>query len=1140
MLILDKKNQNPINTLTICIHGEQRMATLNSPGISVTVDDRSFYVSNAPGTVPLIIVASAENKTNGAGTGTAVGTQSANAGKVYLLTSQKDLSDTFGTPYFQTDAQNNPIHASEVSEYGLQAAYSLLGVSNRAYVARADINLDELKETANIPAGEAENETVWFDTAETNLGVFEWQGGTALSGGQKFVVKDVAVITDPLLVTDFGAEDYTPASSFGAVGTYALVSVTGLNTLYYKKPETGSLSLPAGTWVEVGTPDWVESWPTAIGTTPTGDVTLSGTDTLSINSQAVTLTGITTLSALVAEINDTTAVTNLGIRAAVINGFINIYSTGNNVALTGTAVAKVGLLSQTYLAPKLQIQPHTQIPQYKISDTAPTYPSGYPTGSMWVKSTSPNFGANWIIKRYSTATKSWSTLVSNLYPNNSTALAKLDPVGGGLNLRKGTLYVKYNSDEGNDQLANFVIYNRTSTGPTTITSVAIVDGTFTAGPNTFTISESDAGLEAMSTPVSVTFSASAGAGTATGNANEFLAALTAALPTSSNIIASLNTTTNVITISHKQGGEIKFVDSTNDPISKLFSPVTTTNFYNDPTGGADKYVASLWSSSNGTESIAIASDDAPTTTPADQTLWYNSDVSEVDIMINDGSKWVGYASATSPYYNANANLKTDPAGPIVSATRPTTQSDGTLLQTGDLWIDTSDLENFPMLYKYNDLIKTWVLVDKTDNTTEEGIVFDDARWNTTGEGADPASIEDLLTSDFVDFDCPDPALYPRGTLLYNLRRSGNNVKRYVKNYVNVLDRNSRVNNELMTNYYPDRWVSDASNQDDGSGSFGRKAQRQVVVQSLRSLIVSNQNIRDEESLTINLLAAPGYPELIPDLVSLNYDRGLDSFVIGDTPARLTPDATTLNNWGNNTSGALVDSDKGLVTTDPYLGVYYPWGFTSDNNGRNIAVPPSHMMLRTIALSDNVSYPWFAPAGTVRGRITNASSVGYVNSEGEFQSVALNTGQRDTLASIHVNPITFISGTGLVAYGQYTRQLVASALDRVNVARLVVYLRRMFSQLARPYVFEPNDTITRNEIKQAADSLLLELVGQRALYDYITVCDSVNNTPAVIDRSELHLDIAIEPVKAAEFIYIPIRLENTGAIAQLGAAAATNG
>jgi hypothetical protein len=150
-----------------------------------------------------------------------------------------------------------------------------------------------------------------------------------------------------------------------------------------------------------------------------------------------------------------------------------------------------------------------------------------------------------------------------------------------------------------------------------------------------------------------------------------------------------------------------------------------------------------------------------------------------------------------------------------------------------------------------------------------------------------------------------------------------------------------------------------------------------------------------------------------------------------------------------------------------MGVYYPWGFTSDNFGNNVVVPPSHMMLRTIALSDQVSYPWFAPAGTRRGGITNATSTGYVTSEGEFTAIALNEGQRDTLYSVDVNPITFITGAGLVAFGQKTRARSASSLDRINVVRLVVYLRSQLKRLSKPYLFEPNDKITRDEIKQAA-------------------------------------------------------------------------
>jgi hypothetical protein len=281
------------------------------------------------------------------------------------------------------------------------------------------------------------------------------------------------------------------------------------------------------------------------------------------------------------------------------------------------------------------------------------------------------------------------------------------------------------------------------------------------------------------------------------------------------------------------------------------------------------------------------------------------------------------------------------------------------------------------------------------------------------------------------------------------------------------------------------------------------------------------------------MACPGYPELIGEMITLNYDRRLSAFVVGDTPARLTADATSLNEWAANVRLAVEDNDDGAVSFDEYMAMYYGWGFTSDNFGNNIVMPPSYMALRTIILNDQVAFPWFAPAGTRRGGVTNATASGYINSEGEFVSVALNTGQRDTLYSNKINPITFLSGAGLVVFGQKTRARNASALDRVNVARLVVYLRGQLELLAKPYLFEPNDKITRDQIKAAADALLLELVALRALYDFLVVCDESNNTPARIDRNELYLDVAIEPVKAIEFIYIPLRLKNTGEIAALG-------
>jgi hypothetical protein len=983
------------------------MAQLSSPGVSVSVIDESFYTPAAPGTVPLIVIATAENKLNSAATGTAPGTLAANAGQVYLMTSQKDLGDTFGTPIFKTDANNNPIHAGEQNEYGLQAAYSLLGVSNRAYVVRADCDLGQLDPTATAPFGDPADGTYWFDVSSTTFGIFEWNATT-----KKFTNKVPTVIYEATKVVDFGGQDFTPKGSIGAVGDYAVVCLAAAlaangpaqpdSVVWYKSA--------AGDWVVVGSADWLA---------------LSANRTIAI-------------------------------------------------------------------------APHTQVPQWKSSSAT--------TGSVWIKTTTPNVGANYFVKKYSAATGSWTYQYSPMQASASAALNVLDAVGGGLNLATGATYVKYNSAGASPAEASFKIFARNASGVTKLTQVA----GFAAGSASLKISESRAGEDALFLSNTITFTATAAAAA---DAELFASAINAQAGLL-NITAEV--VSNKVVITHKQGGEIVLSNFAGGMTAGIFGGSGTT------------VTGSLWTALivGGTDTIAFIDNMAPTNIPADGRLWYNTIIDEIDIMVHDGSKWSGYKTEFP---------STDSAGPIVGATKPILNNSGQALAANDLWIDTSDLENFPRIHKYIDT--KWVLVDNSDQTSEDGVLFRDARWTAIGDGAgaDASPISELLVSDYVDADCPDPALYPQGMLLWNLRRSGFNVKRFVQNYVDTTGLNLRFDDgtELMTDYYPHRWVSEAANQENGAGTFGHKAQRKVVVQKLQALVNSNQQIRDEESRIFNLMATPGYPELIGEMISLNYDRGLTAFIVGDTPARLTPDATTLSNWGFNTAGALEDNDDGLVSFDEYMGVFYPWGYTSDNIGNNIAVPPSHMMLRTIALSDQVSYPWFAPAGTRRGGITNATAVGYITSEGEFQSVALNTGQRDTLQSVKVNPLTFITGTGLVNYGQLTRARNASALDRINVARLVIYLRRQFAQLAKPYVFEPNDKITRDEIKGAAESLLLELVGQRALYDYIVVCDNSNNTPARIDRNELYLDVAIEPVKAVEFIYIPLRLKNTGEIKALG-------
>ena len=300
---------------------------------------------------------------------------------------------------------------------------------------------------------------------------------------------------------------------------------------------------------------------------------------------------------------------------------------------------------------------------------------------------------------------------------------------------------------------------------------------------------------------------------------------------------------------------------------------------------------------------------------------------------------------------------------------------------------------------------------------------------------------------------------------------------------------------------------------------------------MKSAIEASVDLR-EEQVQFNLIVCPGYPELMQNMITLNNDRKQTSFIIGDSPLTLNSSSSQIETWASNKNLAQDNSTNGLVSTSEYLGVFYPSGLGTDLAGQTVAVPPSHMMLRTIIRSDNVSYPWFAPAGVRRGLIDNVTAIGYVDTtdSNSFRSIGVTQGLRDVLYTQRVNPITVLPGVGLVNYGQKTRAAMTSAMDRINVARLVCYLRVVLDQVARPFIFEPNDTITRNQVKGAFESVLNDVVAKRGIYDYLVVCDTSNNTPDRIDRNELYVDIAIEPVKAIEFIYIPVRLKNTGAIA----------
>lgn len=306
-----------------------------------------------------------------------------------------------------------------------------------------------------------------------------------------------------------------------------------------------------------------------------------------------------------------------------------------------------------------------------------------------------------------------------------------------------------------------------------------------------------------------------------------------------------------------------------------------------------------------------------------------------------------------------------------------------------------------------------------------------------------------------------------------------------------------------------------------------EARRVSIVTALQASVNSNTDIRSE-NFEYNLIVCPGYSEVVDELLNLCVDIKEEAFVIGDCPVDRTPDGIT-----NPATGWAATSAR---QRSYHVAYYYPWGLASNLDGKNIVCAPSGIALRTYAYSDNVSFLWFAPAGLRRGIITGISGLGYVSGQlgypTEFIEVLLNQGQRDAMyqysASGDLNPHVFFPGQGFVVWGQKTSAPAASAMDRVNVSRLIKYVKRQLRRRTLSFVFEPNDQLTRDNLKAAVDNFLGDLIVKRGLYDFATICDESNNTPDRIDRNEMYIDVALKPVKAAEFIYIPIRIVATGA------------
>jgi len=265
---------------------------------------------------------------------------------------------------------------------------------------------------------------------------------------------------------------------------------------------------------------------------------------------------------------------------------------------------------------------------------------------------------------------------------------------------------------------------------------------------------------------------------------------------------------------------------------------------------------------------------------------------------------------------------------------------------------------------------------------------------------------------------------------------------------------------------------------------------------------------NKDEYVFNIISAPGlltqhHSTQTDAIISLAEDRGdciavVDLRSYGSTVAQVTAGANSLNS--------------------SYAAAYWPWLQTQASTGRNEFVPASVVIPGVYAFTDGAAAPWFAPAGLTRGGIPTV-----IQAERK-----LTRSQRDTLYNANVNPIATFPGSGISVFGQKTLQKKSSALDRVNVRRLLIALKKFVGDVSRELVFEQNTNVTRNRFLAQVNPYLTSVVEQQGLFAYRVVMDDTNNTSDVIDRNQLIGQILIQPARTVEFVVLDFTIEPTGA------------
>jgi hypothetical protein len=269
-------------------------------------------------------------------------------------------------------------------------------------------------------------------------------------------------------------------------------------------------------------------------------------------------------------------------------------------------------------------------------------------------------------------------------------------------------------------------------------------------------------------------------------------------------------------------------------------------------------------------------------------------------------------------------------------------------------------------------------------------------------------------------------------------------------------------------------------------------------------------------LNISMACVPGITEqnVQNELITLAETSQNFLAVVAPPEGLTTPQAAI--NWHNGQ-----DTGRTAAINSSYAAVYWPWLKTFDvQTASDIYIDPAAYAVSIMCHTDSVSDPWFAPAGLTRGRLTKPTDV----------EVILNQGDRDSMyqPGNAVNPIAKFAQDGICIWGQRTAQRTPSALDRVNVRRMMIVIRKMVLAATRAIVFEPNDPLTWSRVVNLLQPALDDIRRRRGITEFRVICDETTNTPLRIDRNEMWCRVLIKPTKTAEVLVFELNLTNQSA------------